>query len=108
MPLYVVVHHQADEKQPWVNAWLNDELIEAIQTTKEIGKQCRQAKEQGELVFVHRCGWLDNPPVICCSAEIEDVAEIDKATTLVKFLNPTPLNHSSPRTPVRGQNFYVS
>jgi hypothetical protein len=40
MALYVVVHHQRDENQPWVNAWLNDELIDAIQTTTEIPSYC--------------------------------------------------------------------
>jgi hypothetical protein len=108
MPLYLVVHHQADEKQPWVNAWLNDELIEAIQTTKEIGRLCRQAKERNEQVFVHRCGWLDNQAMICCSAKIEDVADIDNSTSLVTFVNPVPLDLPPPQTAVRYQNFYIS
>jgi hypothetical protein len=56
MALYVVVHHQQDENQPWVYAWLDDELIEAIQTTSEIGRLCQRAKERGERVYVHRCG----------------------------------------------------
>lgn len=107
MSLYVVLHHQQDENQPWVNAWLNDQLIEAIQTTMEIGRLCRQAKERGEQVFVHRCGWLENPPMICCSASIEDVAEIDNSTTLVRFAGSTSLDEIPPRTPIRGQNFYV-
>ncbi len=44
MALYVVLHHQKDEHQPWVNAWLDDQLIEAIQTTNEIGELCRRAR----------------------------------------------------------------
>jgi cobalamin biosynthesis Mg chelatase CobN len=106
MPLYVVVHHRRDENQPWVNAWLDDQLIEAIQTTKEIGKLCRQAKERGERVFVHRCGWLENSPVICCSAEVDGVDHIDKTTSLVRFNAPQALNQLPPSTPIQGQNFY--
>jgi hypothetical protein len=107
MSLYVVVHHQRDENQPWINAWLNDQLIEAIQTTKQIGGLCHQAMEHGERVFVHRCGWQENPPVICCSAEVEEVAKIDNSTSLVRFVGAAPLNDSPPRTVVRGQNYYV-
>ena len=106
MPLYVVVHHRSDERQPWINAWLNDQLIEAIQTTKEIGRLCFQAKKRGEQLFVHRCGWQENAPVICCSAKVEDVAEIDKSTSLVRFADQISLNLAPPRTPARGQNFY--
>jgi hypothetical protein len=108
MSLYVIVHHQQDENQPWVNAWLNDQLIEAIQTTREIGKLCRGAKERGELVYVHRCGWGECLPAISCAAEVEAVAEIDKATALVRFANPSQINSVPPQIPIKGQNFYVA
>ncbi|MDR3460004.1 MAG: hypothetical protein P4N60_21465 [Verrucomicrobiae bacterium] len=108
MPLYVVVHHQRDENQPWINAWLNDQLIEAIQTTKEIGKHCREAKQHSERVFVHRCGWGEMPPVICCSAEVESVAEIDRASVLVRFTNVMAANDFPPKSPIKGQNFYIT
>ena len=106
MPLYVVVHHRKDENQTWVNAWLTDQLIEAIQTTTEIGTLCREAKALGERIFVHRCGWGESSPVICCSAEVEEVDQIDKATALVRFANALPLHGIPPITPIRGQNFY--
>jgi hypothetical protein len=106
--LYVVLHHQKDKNQPWVNAWSSDELIEAIQTTCEIGNLCRRAKERGERVFVHRCGWNEHPPVVCCSAEVEDVGAIDKETALVRFASAARLNESPLRVPVRGQNFYLA
>jgi hypothetical protein len=106
MPLYVVVHHRKDENQPWVNAWLSDQLIEAIQTTTEIGDLCREAKRLRERVLVHRCGWGELSPTICCSAEVEEVNGIDKSTALVRFTSVTPLNGTPPRSPVRGQNYY--
>jgi hypothetical protein len=91
-----------------VNAWLTDhQLIEAIQTTNEIGRLCRQAKSRNERVYVHRCGWGDCAPVVCCSAEVAEIALIDKTTMLVQFANPIPLNQEPPRTPVKGQNFYI-
>src|ERR1041385_719934 len=56
MPLYVVVHHQRDESQPCVNGLVGDELIEAIQTTSEIGHLYQRAEQCGGRVHVHRCG----------------------------------------------------
>jgi hypothetical protein len=106
MALYVVVHHQQDEKQPWVNAWLNDQLIEAIQTTNEVGELCRQAKQHGERVYVHRCRSGDWPPVVCCSVEVEEVGRIDSSTILVRFKGALPLNGNPPRVPIKGQNSY--
>ena len=106
MALYVVVHHQRAENQPWVNAWLDDELIEAIQTTSEIGHLCQRAKERGERVYVHRCGWGDSPPVVCCSAEVEDIGTIDRATVLVRFRSATAVGAEPSVNPVKGQNFY--
>ena len=108
MPLYVVVHHEADEKQPWRNAWHNADLIEAIQTTNEIGALCCDAQAKKDRVYVHRCGWGDFAPVVCCSAEVEDVAQIDRATVLVRFARPIPLGQKPPKTPVKGQNFYLA
>lgn len=105
---YVVVHHQRDESQPWVNAWLDDQRIEAIQTTNEIGALCRQAKDRGERVFVHRCGWEACPPVVCCSAEVEDVGKIDGSTVLVRFTSAKPLELRPPVSPAKGQNFYLA
>jgi hypothetical protein len=106
MALYVVLHHQQDESQPWVNAWLDDQLIEAIQTTSEIGALCRRAKNRGERVFVHRCGWGDCLPVIACSAEVEDVGRIDNSTALVRFKGPVAVGAEPAVAPVKGQNFY--
>lgn len=108
MALYLVLHHQKDKNQTWVNAWSSDELIQAIQTTSEIGSLCRRAKERGERVFVHRCGWDEHPPVICCSAGVEEVGAIDKATAFVRFASAAQLNASPLRVPVRGQSFYLA
>ena len=106
MALYVVLHHQRDESQPWVNAWLDDQLIEAIQTTNEIGALCRRAKARGVRVFVHRCGWGDRVPVISCSAEVEDVGRIDNSTVLVRFKNPVAVGAEPTFIPTKGQNSY--
>ena len=108
MSLYVVVHHQQDANQPWKNSWLSDELLEAILTTNEIGTLCRSAKAQGERVFVHRCGSGDSSPIICCSAEVDDVDQIDEKTALVRFTKQQLVNTFPPRTPVKGQNSYLA
>ena len=61
MALHVVLHHRQDADQPWVNAWLDDDLIEAIQTTTEIGHLCRRAKERGERVSPELCAACRRP-----------------------------------------------
>jgi hypothetical protein len=106
MALYVVLHHRGDERRPWVNAWIDDDLVEAITTTKEIGARCLKSKARGERVFVHRCGWGGNAPVVSCSAEVEDVDSIDRSTVLVRFREATAVHGEPPITPNEGQNFY--
>lgn len=106
MPFYIVLHHRDDKEQPWVNAWLDDTTIEAIQTTRDIGQKCAKIKANGDRVFVHRCRYRDNPPVICCSVSVADVSAIDNSTTLVTFSNPIPTNDEPPIAPVKHQNSY--
>jgi hypothetical protein len=106
MSLYVIVHPRFDANQTWVNAWMSDHLIEAIQTTNEIGKACQKAKEAGKRVFVHRCSWGENSPVICCSALVEEVSAIDRSTMLVTFAQQIVVDSPPPLTPTKGQNSY--
>jgi len=108
MPLFIVVHHPNDASQPWINAWLSDGEIEAIQTTREIGGLCGNAKSNGERVLVHRCAWGDFPPVVCCSVEISSVDRIDKSTSLVRFTAPIRLDRRPIILPNKGQNFYMA
>jgi hypothetical protein len=108
MTLYVVVHHQRDANQPWQNGWGDDNLLQAIQTTKQIGQLCREAQQAKEPVFVHRCGWGEFSPTICCSAFVSQVGEIDKGTDLVVFERQSILGAKPPKTPVLGQNFYMA
>ncbi len=85
MNLYVVVHHQQDPVQNWANNWLDDNRLESITTPAEIGEYCYDAMKNGERVFVHRCGWGSERPVVCCSAKVTLSAGLDKATYIVKF-----------------------
>ncbi len=106
MAVYPVLHHRRDSRQPWANAWLNDDLIEAIQTTTVIGKRCGRAKANDERIFVHRCGWGEYSAIIACSAVVEEVAKIDGSTVLVRFSAAAMVGASQSITPVKGQNCY--
>ena len=106
MSLYVVLHHMDDKEQPWINAWLDESTIHVIQTTKQIGEKCGKIKAIGGRVFVHRCRYGENPPVICCSANIAEISAIDDSTVLVTFSNPIPMNEGPPLSSVKHQNFY--
>src|ERR1041385_654432 len=101
MALYVVLHHRKDSVQPWVNSWLDDDRIEAIQTTTEIGQLCQQCATDSEPVFVHRCGSAEHDPVICCAAKVAQAAPIDRSTYLVTFTEAGQLAITPPRTPIK-------
>jgi hypothetical protein len=106
MSLYVVVHHQQDPIQNWANGWLDNERLESITTTAEISQMCHDAMENGERVFVHRCGWGDARPVICCSANVMQSSSIDHGTSLVIFGEQQVLGVPPPVMPYPGQNYY--
>jgi hypothetical protein len=106
MDFFIVVHHRNDPHQPWVNSWVDDDRIEAIQTTNEIGQHCLNAKNKNQRVFVHRCGWGHTEPTVCCNVEVDRVDSIDKKTCLVRFCDPKSIKRDSSTSPVRGQNYY--
>ena len=106
--LFVVVHHQQDSNQPWINSWIDDNRLDAITTTIEIGRLCEDLKKNSELIFVHRCGYGEMRPSICCSAWVIEVAQIDRKTSLVKFGKQNALNSLPAFSPHSGQNFYFA
>ena len=106
--LYVVVRHRRDADQSFVNSWLDDERLEAITTTPEIGRFCLDAQQRGEIVCVHRCGWSDVRPTICSSASVVRVDSIDRRTSLVSFADQKILDVLPPVTPLPGQCFYFA
>jgi hypothetical protein len=104
--LHVVIHHQRDPNRLWSNSWLSDDLIETITTTVEIGEWCREAMETGDRVLVHRCGYGDFDPCVCCSARVVNVDDVDRHTRLVRFTGQQTLNEPPPVQPQPGQNSY--
>lgn len=65
-----------------------------------------EAKGRGERVFVHRCAWGTFPPVICCSALVSEVHDLDKLTAFVRFADVQTVDAAPPVIPQVGQNFY--
>lgn len=57
MMTYLVVHHKQDINQPWVNSWLGDSLLDAIQTNGPVATLCSTAHRCGQPIFVHRCAF---------------------------------------------------
>jgi hypothetical protein len=106
--LYLVVHHKEDPTPNWSNSWNKEDenLLDAITTTIEIGGICDQAKKAGRRIFVHRCAWGGYPHLICCSASVAQVDQIDPRSSLVKFEKQERLNVTPPISPRLGQNFY--
>ncbi len=107
MSTYIVVHHKKDTKQPWVNSWLDDDRLAAIQTNGQVANLCSDVHREGQPVFVHRCAFASFSPIICCSASVTSVQKIDRKTWLVSFSNQQILGGIPPAQPMPGQNFYV-
>jgi len=108
MNLYVVVHHGRDSDQRFVNSWLDDERLDAITTTVEIGQLCQEAQQNREPIYVHRCGWADTRPTVCCLVFVVRVDSVDRHTKLVRFTGQQVLNKVPPVTPHPGQSFYFT
>jgi hypothetical protein len=102
--LFLVLHHKQDPHQTYINSWLDDQRIEAITTTSEIGKLCKKEK----YLFIHRCGCGDSSPVICCSASVVRVDSINQQSALVTFGKQEILNSSPSFSPQPGQNYYFA
>jgi hypothetical protein len=109
--LYLVVRHRKNPQQPFQNIWLDDELLTSIQTTLEISELCRKEKEANYRVFIHRCSYEDChedcPPIICCSVNVMDVAEIG-GWIIVEFGDQTLVNSVPTVQPIRHQNYYFA
>ena len=103
--LYVVVRHRRDFR-PCPLSWLDDEQLDAMETSPAIGRMCREAKVAGRAVYVHRCAWDGSPSVICCRALVLDATAIDRRTWYVRFGRQEVLADPPPKTPYPGQNFY--
>src|SRR5690348_7582473 len=107
MRKYLVVHHQKDTNQPWTNSWLDDQRLEAIQTTRQVAELCREALSSGELVYVHRCATTLSPPSVCCSLRIATIDHLGSSTWLVRFKDQAPMNEAPLIQPMLGQNSYL-
>jgi len=107
MALYLVVHHRQDPHQPWPNSWLDDNRLEVITTTSQIGQLCQIEQSNKNDVFVHRCGFGSNQPTVSCVVKVADVQPIDRKTSLVRFENQRMSGLATPQTPALGTNYYV-
>ena len=106
--LYLVVHHQRDAHQPYPNSWLDDERLDAIETTPAVGRMCKESKLSGKMILVHRCAWDEDPAVICCRAVVQDAVAIDRRTWYVRFGSQEVLAEMPPEMPYPGQSFYLT
>ena len=106
MALYVLVHHRKAQEQPWSNAWLDDDLLDAITTTAEIGRLCEQARLGDDEVFVHRCAW--GSPEISCAVRVGAVDPLPRRQALVRFVEPRRVGVAPAVTPHEGQNHYLA
>ncbi len=106
MGLYLVVHHRLDPNQSWSNEWIDDQRLQTILTTPEVGELCARAQQHGQEVFVHRCEWGGVPPTVCCKVKVASVKLVDERNRMVSFSDILTMNQPPPGRPMRGQNSY--
>jgi hypothetical protein len=106
LALYVVVHHRQDPRQPWeTNGWSDDDLLASIPTTVDVATECRDARNTGQWVYVHRCAWDGGPASICCRVHV--VREhVDRSGSFVVFSDAERLGLPAWYRPKRGENCY--
>ena len=107
MALYLVIRHKKNPRQPFQNIWLDDELLASIQTTLKISELCNNEKISKHPVYIHRCGYKDCPPMICCSANVANVAEVG-GWIVVEFSDQIRLEIVPTEQPIQHQNYYLA
>lgn len=108
MALHIVLRHKNDQTQKWGNHWIDEDIIDVITTSYEVAKALQDALKQGSSVYIHRCGWAGNSPLICAKVEIESVDWIDKKNALVKFCRQERLGIRPVCQPTEGTSFYLA
>lgn len=87
MALYLVLKHYRDE-QKFTNQWRTGTetagtIIESIETTAEVVEACREEKEND--IYIYRCGFKDDSPIITCRAKVDSIKEKDDSKFLIIF-----------------------
>jgi hypothetical protein len=91
MALYIVVHHPSDPNQPYPNEWdPTTHLLRTIAATPKFVRDYADALRPGQRILIHRCGWGEFPPVICCSVAVEQVTPYFIRVTDVRVMDQTP------------------
>jgi len=106
MPIVIVVHHPADPNRLWANEWDDDVLLKSITAPRRLALRLAAARERGERVLVHRCAYASMPAEICCSAQVAEVHDLDKATSFVRFEDVRREGRVPLHTPRAGENSY--
>jgi hypothetical protein len=105
---YIVVRHPLAPRT-FKNIWLDDDRLDTITTTEEIGLRCGEAIKRKERIFVHRCGYVEAnaSPCIICSVKVasSEKDESDKSYK-VTFSDHNPIGAKPAYKPVKGENSY--
>ena len=103
MALYIVIHHPCDPHKPYTNDWEegNNQLLRSIQTTPSFVRRFAESLRPGARLFIHRCGWGDYHPVICCSVAVQEVTDY-----FITFTDARPMDETPPVRPMLGCGHY--
>lgn len=100
--LYLVVRHRRNPEQPWYNEWLDDDRVDFITTSLEIGA----AVQVGDHVRFHRCGYGAFAPVICAEARVAGIQREVRTKRRVYFRDHTLLLVPPPKSAAEGLRAY--
>jgi hypothetical protein len=106
--LYLVVRPRQNPDQTFRNIWLDDDRLQSIETTIEIGEHCKEAMTTDKRVYVHRCGFETSAPCISCSALVVESSQITQSLYFVKFANHSLIGAVPSFSPSQGTNHYFA
>jgi hypothetical protein len=106
--LFLVLRPEQNPHQTYFNKWLDGGRIESITTTVEIANLCHEEKRKNKTILIHRCGCENLSPVICCSASVIQIDQIDANLCRVIFGEQQSLDLQPPIPPLPGQSFYFA
>ena len=106
--LYLVVRPRQNPDQTFKNVWLNDDRLDSIETTLELGETCRISMKNGDRIYMHRCRFDNFPPCITCSALVVESLQIGQSLYLVRFAEHKLIGEAPKVSPPQGTNYYFA
>lgn len=87
MALYIIIRHAQNPDQRWENRWLDARRIDYIHTKATLADLCEIERLANRYVYIHRCGYKNDPREIVGKAKIKSVDLTENKVTFCDHQN---------------------